>query len=150
MPRKVLKTWVLVADGARARILRSLGAGQGLATVEEFTAPEGRALAQDLGSDRPGRTQMASGNRHAVEPRSDPRDLVEEAFLRQVAHRLEEANRDRSFDRLVVVAPPRAMGLMRKALSSQVQARVAGEMTKDLTRIPDHALPEHLREMVRC
>lgn len=150
MPRKVPKIWVLVADGARARILCSLGRGRGLAPVSEMTAPEGRALAQELGSDRPGRTQMASGNRHAVEPRTDPRALVEEAFVRQVAQHLEEADRAKSFDHLAVVAPPRAMGLIRKALPAQVQTKVIGEMTKDLTRIPDHALPEHLRDLVRC
>lgn len=145
---KKTKTWVVVADGAGARILEGDGAGFTLGSdlnlIEELAPPEGRAHNRDLGTDRPGRTQMASGNRHAVDPRSSPRELAEEAFMRRIAERLDEAIHARSFDRLFVVAPPRALGSLRKALSADVLAKVEMELDKDLTHLSAGEIKEHV------
>jgi protein required for attachment to host cells len=55
----------------------------------------------------------------------------------------------RRFDALVLIAPPQALGDLRKALAGGVRAKVAAELAKDLTNVPLHELPRHLAEVVR-
>ena len=44
-----------------------------------------------------------------------------------------------AFDSLIVVAPPRTLGELRKHYHKEVQKRLAGEIAKDLT---GHPVPE--------
>ena len=147
---KKLTTWVLIADGARARILRNEGPGRGIdrQVVKEFegaTAPS-----REIASDRPGRTFDASGpGGHAMAPSSDPHEHEQINFLREVAAYLDKANRDNAFDRLVIVAPPAALGTLRAQLSRPLAAKVTGELNKDLTKVPVHGLANHLGSVMR-
>jgi protein required for attachment to host cells len=71
-----------------------------------------------------------------METQSDPVREDEHEFASMLAGVLEEKRREGMFDRLVVVAGARMMGELRRALSSQVQAMIAFEVRKDLTRLP--------------
>jgi protein required for attachment to host cells len=101
----------------------------------------------DLVSDRPGRGQeSATTTRHAIEPRHDPHELAEQAFVRDVARQLDEHGAGGDYDRLVLVAPTRALNNLRSAISADTRARVAGTLAKDLVNVPDHALYPHLEK----
>jgi protein required for attachment to host cells len=142
---KKITTWVLVADGARARILRNLGPGNGIdrEIVKDFEGST--ALSRDIASDRPGRTFDSAGSgRHAMAPPSDPHDHEQVNFLREVVAYIEKASEKKSFDRLVIVAPPTALGTLRARLSRPLSAKVTGELNKDLTKVPVHDLAKHL------
>jgi protein required for attachment to host cells len=41
-----------------------------------------------------------------------------------------------AFDKLIVVAPPKTLGELRKHYHKEVEARIAGEVAKDLTNMP--------------
>ena len=136
-------TWILVADGAKARILRS--DVQGIARDPVKTFEGSTARSRDIASDRPGRAFDSAGiGRHAMQPPSDPHEHEEARFLRGVAAYLEQANTEHAFDRLVLVAAPKALGTLRAALSKPLAAKVAGELNKDLTQVPVHDLGNHL------
>lgn len=140
-------TWVVVADGARARIL----AGDPAAGTLELVMPElvgrGREKGAELMADRPGRSIDSShvGDRHAMEPPTDPKEVEKQRFVRQLAERLTEALTEGRFARLVLVAPPRVLGELRAVLPEKVRAAVVHEVDKDLTWVPVHELPGHLR-----
>jgi protein required for attachment to host cells len=140
-------TWVVVADGARARIL----AGDPAAGDLELAMPEltgrGREKGADLMADRPGRSVDSShvGDRHAMEPPTDPKEVEKQRFVRQLADRLAEALAEGRFGRLVLVAPPRVLGELRAVLAEKVRATIVREVDKDLTWVPVHELPGHLR-----
>ena len=143
-------TWVLVADAARARILRNEGPGRGIEreVVQEFAQeiPPGR----EIMADRPGRGfESANPGRHAKEPSSDPREVEALRFLREVVAYLEKANNTRAFDRLVLVAPPAALGTLRAQVSKPLAAKVTGELNKDLTHVPVHDMAKHLGDVMR-
>jgi protein required for attachment to host cells len=110
------KTYVLIADGARARLFV---VAEGTADLKPAFGQEfiGTNLpSREIGSDRPGRSFDSAGfGRHAMEPPTDPHRHAERVFAQEVAAVLEDARRRNEFQDLVVVAPPKALGDMRCA-----------------------------------
>jgi protein required for attachment to host cells len=45
---------------------------------------------------------------------------------------------------LVIVAPPRALGVMRNAYSQNLRAALRAEIDKDLVKLPLHKIEEQL------
>lgn len=134
MPVPKRRTWVVVADGARARALENTGIGKGLDPSPAFEMQVEPRPTRDLGSDRPGRVHDRFGpGRHAMEPKADWHQQEKADFLNTVVERLDTAARDGVFDRLVLIAPASAMGYLRGALADRTRALIAGEITKDLT-----------------
>ena len=50
-----------------------------------------------------------------------------------------------AYDRLIIVAPPVALGDLRTAISDHVRAKVVGEVSHDLTKTPNGEVIEHLK-----
>jgi protein required for attachment to host cells len=134
----------VVADGGRARFVERDEAGA-YRTVSSFVAADMHKRSSDLGRDRPARVnESANSARHAVEPRRDLHEAAKEDFIAIVAEEIEaEHGRDR-FDRLVLVAPPGVLTELKQKLSKPLAQIVAGDLQKDLTKVPDHDLAEHL------
>lgn len=134
MVRKIV-TWVVVADGARARVFVNDGVGKGVRELEDRSFVGARRQNQDIQADKPGRTFDSAGQgRHSMEPRTDPRQHEEREFLRDVVDWLTTHAQKNEFERLVLIAAPRALGDMRSLLPKVVQNKVIGEIAKDLTR----------------
>jgi len=100
---------------------------------------------RELETDRPGRRFGGTdGNRHAVDgERSTERHAMEQ-FAKEVAQTLDGARTRHEFDRLVIVAGPRMLGLLRDALSEPCRSVVAAEVAKDLV----HHDPVAIRDSV--
>jgi len=142
---KPIRTWVLIADAARARVFETRGIGSGLPTVQDLALHAELAPSHEIGADRPGRSFDSVGaGRHAMESTSDPHREQKRQFARRVAEAIEARRAAKSFDRLVVVAPAVTMGDLRAALSDKVKAAVAAEVVADLTNTPASELPAHL------
>lgn len=63
------KTWLLVADAAKARLFEIPKKGANLTEIACYTNPNGRSPGQHPEHGRQGRTQeSASSARHAIEP----------------------------------------------------------------------------------
>lgn len=142
---KAKRTWILVADGARAQILENQGPGTGLVAAldHDFAAPHGANSA--LGTERPGKgSGAAGGTGHAVGPKVDWHEFAKERFARDVAAVLDKAAAAGAFDRLVLVAPPKTLGALRKELKADTRARVTEEVNKDLTHLDAGAIVQHL------
>jgi protein required for attachment to host cells len=136
--------WVLVCDGAKALILRNEGDAElvNLRRVEVFA--ESQLPTHELGADRPGRVHEShDGSRSAVA--SPDLHLEREiAFLGTIAATLDKMVRDHAVKALVVVAPPKALGLLRDRLSPAVRAIVTTEIPKDLVKLPIDEIEHHL------
>ena len=142
---KPTTTWILIADGARARIFANLGPGKGIAPVEGGVLESDHAPSRDLAADRPGRTfESADVTRHAIDPAQDPHRELKRAFAERIASLIEKRLVENAFDRLVLVAPPVTLGDLRAALSAPVRQRVLAELGNDLTNTPIEELPKHL------
>lgn len=150
--------WVVVADEAIARLLRWPETGIELEPIEEITDPSAQATGAELRRDAHGRRAggAPAGSRpngpHRLRGESgttasageDEQHLAAEAFARRVAQRLAEHQRRHAFDELRIAAAPRFLGLLRKALSPQVAATVAEEVSKDLTHANNREIADRL------
>lgn len=138
-------TWVLIADGTRARVLRHDGPGKGLAPVDGLDFAIEPVQAQDIMADRPGRGHSSSGAaRSGMEPRTDPVDYRETQFAKSLAAMLDRQQQKGAYDRLVIAAAPIALGDIRKAISPGVKKTIVAELDKDLTNVPTPQLSKHL------
>jgi len=145
MPKSQTRTWVIVADSARARAVRWLGKDASLEPVEDFEMGYHHQQGRDIMSDRPGRTHESQGaTRHAIEPHSDPVREAEHRFARFVAESLKRRQDQDEFDRLVLVAGPTMLGDIRAALPASLRSVVHAELGKDLTHLTNEELKKHL------
>jgi protein required for attachment to host cells len=99
----------------------------------------------DLETDRAGRrfggasgvshgSGPAQGHHHGVDgERSTERHDVE-LFAKEIAHRIDHARAQNEFDKLMLVAPPKMLGLLRQSLPATAQSFLAGEISKDLVQ----------------
>jgi protein required for attachment to host cells len=146
MQKKI--TWIVVADGARARFLRSEGWGHGLTQALDQAMVGDNRPSHEIGSDRPGRTfSSATGHPSGMEPKTDWHRFEKAQFAKEVAKAVEKAAIAGEFDRLVLVAPPQALGDLRAALGGNAQAKIVAELGKDLTHLPLHELEPRLAEI---
>ena len=149
-PRKKIMTWILVADGARARILANEGPGKGLADALDRDFIGTNEMMREMVSDKPGRGQeSAMTARHAMEPPTEWHRFEKQQFAKRMAEILEKAAKAKAFDRLVLVAPPQALGDLRAQLGRHAKDKVTGELDKDLTHVSLPDLHQHLGKLVR-
>ena len=146
---KPTRTWVLIADGARARVLENDGPNHGLIAMEGLVFHGDHSATHDLVPDREGRSFSSHGpGRSAIDSRSDPHRDLKTKFAHQLPDVLAQGLEQNAYDRLVIVAPPITLGDLRTAISDQVRALVVGEVAQDLTKIPNSEVAEHLKEVL--
>ncbi len=140
------KTWILVADASRARLFESNKKAGPWQLIEEFEHPASAAKGHDIVADRFGRVQqsVANGTRSAMEPSTDPKEVEALRFAQKLVAVLEHGHGRNAYARLVLVAPPEFLGMLRKAIPPGVAHRVVASVNKDLTQVPDRLLPERL------
>jgi protein required for attachment to host cells len=142
------RTYILIADGARARLVVSEGRGKALREVEGAEFEHKAPPTHQLGSDRPGRVQESANTaRHAVE-QTDWHRREEQLFAKRLAEMLARRLANGEFQRLVLVAAPETLGDLRPALSEKVRGTVMAEIAKDLTKIPNPEIRSHLPDDV--
>lgn len=142
---KQMINWILVADRSKARVLQApLNNGWPFSVQAGFIHPAGRLHRSDLESDFPGSFNLQGKSRSAPEPHEDI-DLHEaRKFALQLCEYLDKACHEQLFDRLIVVAPPRFLGILRQQFSPQLNARLVGEFNRDLASLTDSQLQTHL------
>jgi protein required for attachment to host cells len=134
--RGIPRIWIVVADGVQAHIFRK--AGKGIERIAHAKPGHSAASHQDNGG-----TAF-----HGYDVRSEKSHHGEGAFIKNLAVWLDEAERAKSFDRLVLVADPRTLGDLRAGLGDQVQLRVVAEEAKDLVKLSDQEILHHLEGVV--
>ncbi|MGD2073530.1 MAG: host attachment protein [Gammaproteobacteria bacterium] len=139
------RTWILVAESSRAKLYESNSVRAPLSELEDLVHPAGRMHAGDLVSDRAGTDGGSIGQgRHVMDDRTSAREHERIEFARQLAERLEAACGRGAFDRLVLVAPPAFLGLLRDRLSKKVMERVYRQIDKNLVQKPAEVVREQV------
>jgi protein required for attachment to host cells len=139
-------TYVLVADGARARLYANHGVGKGLQPVSGAThKADLHHHDREILTDKPGRSFSSVGEgRSALESQTEWHRFEKHKFAREMAKVLDAAAATKSFDRLILVAPPATLGDLRMELGDATRKMVTAELPKDLTRHAEQELPQHL------
>ncbi|MBW2282551.1 MAG: host attachment protein [Deltaproteobacteria bacterium] len=135
-----------MSDASRARIFE-YARNKPWELVEEIDHPAGRARAHDLVVDRAGTVrQSGTGTRAAMAPHTDASDVEQRRFARQLGELLQRGFNEHRYHALVVAAPPRFLGFLRKELSDPVQRTVRETVDKDLTHLDMRELADRLTE----
>ena len=130
---------VLVADGRKMLFLRNEGDAEYPNLVVETAEEKANPATRDQATDRSGQASSSQGAaRSSVEP-TDFHQLEEDRFAAEAAELLKTRALRHEYESLVVVAPPKTLGELRKHYHVEVSNRLAGELDKDLT---GHTIPD--------
>ncbi len=145
------KVWILVCDSARGRLFETNGAEPAWKLLEVFGHAASRSKASELVSDHSGQRSSlgASVHHNALAPSSSPKEVEKGHFGHTLALMLDQGMRSQRFDRLVLVAPPHFLGMLKNELTPELEKHLMVSIDKDLTHIDAPELAERLRETVR-
>jgi protein required for attachment to host cells len=138
-------TWVAVCDGRKALLLENKGSAEypKLETREHFEHKSAATHAQ--GSSAPGRAFSSAGGRRGSVEQSDFHDQDELAFLRKFAECLERHTRNHEVKSLILVAPARALGMIRPVLAPSTRQALVAELDRDYVKLPLYEIEERLK-----
>jgi protein required for attachment to host cells len=149
MPEPLLRhgTWFAICDGQRALLLENQGdhAYPNLQTRETFKQENPAAHLQ--GSAPPGRTFSSMGTHRSAAEETDFHVQAAEAFLRNFAEKLNHCVEERKIHALVLIAPARALGLIRPHLSQMTRRILTAELDRDYVKMPLYEIERHLAAM---
>jgi len=138
-------SYILVADGKKMLFFRNEGDEQfpklEVDRKEEHSNPPTR----DQKTDESGRTFSSAGTAHHAYSETDFHQLEEDRFAAEAAEMLKQRALRNDFENLIVVAPPRTLGELRKHYHKEVEKRLSGEVAKDLTGHPVTEIEKILR-----
>lgn len=136
--------WVLVCDGAKALTFRNDGDLDTVSLTLVDNEAEPAPPTRELGTDRPGRVVESSGTGRSAVDETDLHAEAEAAFLAQTIERLDHGVREHDVRHLILVAPPKALGIIRKHLTPALKAVIAAELDKDYAGLSTPEIERHL------
>ena len=75
---------------------------------------------------------------------TDWHEQAEQRFLIELSKRLDAAVTAGEAKSLVLVAPPRALGVLRQAFTNGLRGAIRAEIDKDYVKMPVHEIERHL------
>lgn len=148
-----MTTRLVLADQAEARFYEIAEVGGAMRLVKELRNPSARLHDRDLASDRPGRvfdhaakdvSRRGAVAHHATGGEETPKHHATLAFASHVVQALESSRNAHEFDRLVLVAGPQFMGMLRSAMPRPLADLVVAEVHKDLMHEPESSVLAYL------
>ncbi len=129
-------TVVLVADGRKMLFLRNEGDGDYPNLQIEHAEEQDTPKTGDQVTDQAGGASSPQGASRSSVGGADAHQVEEDRFAAEAAELLKKRALANQFDKLIVVAPPRTLGELRKHYHKEVSDRLVGELDKDLTGHP--------------
>lgn len=130
------RSFIVVADGKKMLFFRNEGDAEFPKLAVE------RKVEQENPADREQKTDLAGRGHNSAGPggnsydETDFHQLEEDRFAAETAERLKNRALRNDYDALIVVAPPKTLGELRKHYHKEVEKRLVGELAKDLTGHP--------------
>lgn len=135
--------WVLVCDGRKALILQNKGDEVYPQLVVSEVFEQKADATRAYGSDAPGRVHQVTGAKSAVE-QTDWHDQMEQQFIRRLSDHLDTLVASKTIESIVVVAPPRALGVLRSTYSAGLRHAIKNEVAKDLVALSAYKIEQAL------
>ena len=144
---------VLVADGRKMLLFRNRGdEGQIDLRTEAHDARYERKD-REIKTDAPGTTKQSFGYGRSTYEEPDFQQQEEDRWIKDAADELKARVMRNDFDALAIIAPPKALGVLKKCLHKEVQRRIVCTVNKEMSGRPipdieallnDHTAPEEL------
>lgn len=136
--------WVVVCDGKKALVLENEGDTKFLNLKTKKVYEHEDAATRELGTDAPGRAFSSVGSGRSAMDQTDWHYQEEQRFLHKLLGHLDAAVNAGVAKSLIIVAPPRALGVLRQSYSHNLRNALRAEIDKDLTRMPVGDIEKHL------
>lgn len=130
------KACVLVVDGRKMLFFRNEGDAAYPNLVVETAQERINPADRDQKTDKAGRASSPQGAAFGSMDEVDFHQQEEDRFAAETADLLKRRALANDFEALIVVAPPRTLGELRKHYHKEVSQRLIGELDKDLTGHP--------------
>ncbi|TPG43645.1 host attachment protein [Sphingomonas koreensis] len=137
--------FVVVADGRKMLFLRNDGDAEYPNLIVERVLEQDNPATRDQGTDAPGSSSSSVGSARSSFEQTDFHQVEEDRFAAETADRLKKRALNNDFESLIIVAPPRTLGELRKHYHKEVSSRLIGELDKDLTGHPVNEIEAALK-----
>ena len=128
---------VLVTDGRKTLFLRNHGDEQQIDLRTEAHDQREDRKDREIKTDAPGTIGQSAGYSGRVaydEP--DYHQQEEDRWVKDVAEDLRARALRNDFEALAIIAPPKALGVLRKELHKEVEKRIVVTLNKEMTDRP--------------
>jgi protein required for attachment to host cells len=127
---------VLVADGRTMLFFRNEGdEGQIDLRTEAHDQREDRKDSE-IKTDAPGGIHQSAGYGRSTYEEADFHQQEEDRWIKDAAEELKERALRNDYDALAIVAPPKALGVLRKYLHKEVEKRLICTVNKEMSGRP--------------
>lgn len=127
---------VMVVDGGKMLLFRNHGDAAYPHLEVEDALELNNPPDHEQASDAPGRTQASAGTARSSMEQTDFHELEEMRFAVDAMDRLNDKALHNDFESLIIVAPPKTLGTLRKHYRRELKTRLTGELPKDLSGHP--------------
>ncbi|HYU95063.1 MAG TPA: host attachment family protein [Sphingomicrobium sp.] len=127
---------VLVADGRKMLFFRNRGDENQIDLRTEAHDARTDRKNRDLRTDAPGTTQQSFGYGHSTYEETDFQQQEEDRWIKDAADELKTRVLRGDFEALAIIAPPKALGVLKKCLHKEVERRLVCAVNKEMSGRP--------------
>jgi protein required for attachment to host cells len=131
--------WIVVADGARGLVLVNDGNALEPALKVVRVYEQDNPKTSEQGRDKPPRSFQSFSDSRSSIATTDLHQRAEDRFVQEIVADLANDHAAGTFKEFVLVAPPVALGEMRKSIPNGLAAALVATLDKDLT---SHTIPD--------
>jgi len=128
---------VLVADGRKMLFFRNHGDENQIdLRTESHDARRYQRKDRDIKTDAPGTAKQSFGYGRSTYEEADFQQQEEDRWIKEAAEELKTRVLRKDFDALAIVAPPKALGVLKKCLHKEVEKRLVCTVNKEMSGRP--------------
>ena len=127
---------VLVADGRKMLFFRNQGDEEHIDLRTEAHDTREDRKDSDIKTDSPGAIHQSAGYGRSTYEEADFHQQEEDRWIKDAAEELKDRALRGDFDALAIIAPPKALGVLRKCLHKEVEKRIVCPANKEMSGRP--------------
>jgi protein required for attachment to host cells len=127
---------VLVADGRKMLFFRNHGDESQIDLRTEAHDARKDRKDREIKTDAPGTTKQSAGYGRSTYEEPDFQQQEEDRWIKDAADELKARVLRNDFDAVAIVAPPKALGVLKKCLHKEVERRIVCTVNKEMSGRP--------------
>lgn len=138
--------WIAVLDGSKAIVMVNDGTALEPRLSVLHTLAQDNPPTHEQGRDRPGRLSDMSGQHKSSMEAPDLHQRAENAFIAELMKVLEHHAEKGAFEKIVLAAPPVALGMLRREVGHALKPRIVKEIAADYVKMPTQDIARAVRK----
>lgn len=127
---------VLVADGRKMLFFRNHGDENQIDLRTEAHDARKDRKNREIKTDAPGTVKQSAGYGRSTYEEADFQQQEEDRWVKEAADELKSRALRGDFEALAIVAPPKALGVLKKCLHKEVEKRIVCTVNKEMSGRP--------------